>query len=97
VKGGEEMTKDRKDAIAEANVHRARHRRDISRKAERIEREWDREHFLRDLHRSSRCLTDDIAADPAQSLALTRAREQASQGKLISQEDLDREFHDDEE
>lgn len=99
MKGGETVLKDREEATRAANatIYRARRRREISRRAVRIEREWGHEHRLRDLHTASRRITEEIAADSAQARSLTKSRAQAVEGKLISQEELDRALRDDDE
>jgi len=61
------------------------------------ERPWTREHFMGDLHRVSRRLTAEIESDPKEAAALDRARRHAREGKLISQDEVDRELGADDE
>jgi len=75
---------------------RARRLREVKRKHEQRERAWSRDTCLDDLHRVSRRATAEIEADSKEAAGLDRARQQAREGKLISQEELDREFESDE-
>jgi len=74
----------------------ARHHRALKRRDERRERAWSRDVFLFDLHKARR-MTEEIRLEPGAAAALNRARQQAKEGKLISQEDLDRELNADDE
>ena len=75
-----------------------------SRKAVRVRRqaaerskeahEWTRDHFMHDLARASRRITQDIESDAAQASALDRSRQQARDGDLISEADFDAENED---
>jgi hypothetical protein len=68
-----------------------------SRPHARARHSWGRGEFMRDLERASRRATQEIEADPAQAAALDRSMQQAREGHLISQEELDRELGDDDE
>jgi hypothetical protein len=85
----------REEVINESS-RRARRLREIRRKHEQREQVWRRDMCLADLHKASRRATAEIEADPKEAAALERARQQAREGKLISQEELDREFESDE-
>jgi hypothetical protein len=85
--------------MAEHQVHeggseRMKLKRAARKEAQQPERDWTRDHFLADLNRVSRRITREIESDPAQAAALDRSREQAREGKLISQEEFDRESND---
>lgn len=71
--------------------------RDRRKDARRREREhdqspWTREHFMSDLALASRRVTQEIEQDTEQASALDRSREEARAGRVISQEDFDREM-----
>jgi len=75
----------------------ARRRHEKNRREEEREREWSHESFFKDLHKASQLLTSEIEGDPAEAEALDRARQQAHEGKLVSQEELDQELGTDDE
>jgi hypothetical protein len=84
---------------AEANKllsRHARHHRALRLRDEQREKASSRDLFLADLHRATR-MTEEIRSEPQEAAALNRARQHAREGKLISQEDLDREFDADDE
>jgi hypothetical protein len=74
----------------------ARHHRALRRRDEQREKAWNRDAFLSDLHRAAR-MTEEIKEEPGEAAALNRARQHAKEGRLISQEELDREFEADDE
>jgi len=74
----------------------ARHHRALRRRDEEREKAWSRDAFLSDLHKAAR-MTEEIKSEPGEAAALNRARQHAKEGKLISQEELDREFEADDE
>jgi hypothetical protein len=90
------MAFDGAEQIINEGSRRARRLREIKRKDERRERDWGRNLCLADLHLASRRATAEIEADPKEAAALDRARQQAREGDLVSQEELDREFESDE-
>lgn len=58
--------------------------------------DFTREHFFADLSKVSQRLTQDIEADPAQAASLDRARKEAREGKVRSEQELDDELESDE-
>jgi hypothetical protein len=82
---------------ADTRVRRAQRKRQVKRKEEGREREWSRDAFLGDLYRISRRATAEIESEPEQAQALDRAREQAREGNLVSQEELERRLNSDDE
>ncbi len=84
------------ETLSNERRHHAQRRRELHRKDEEHERTWSGDTLLRDLRKVSRRATAEIEADPQEAAALDRARRQARDGKLISQEELDREFESDE-
>lgn len=90
------MPKTDAERAVDTRVRRANQRRQVKRKQDEREKEWSRETFLDDLFKVSRRATSEIEADPDQAQALDRAREQAREGKTVSQEELERRLNDDE-
>lgn len=74
----------------------ARHHRALRRRDEQRERAWGRDAFLSDLHKAAR-MVEEIKSEPGEAACLDRARQHAKEGKLISQEELDRELEADDE
>lgn len=66
----------------------ARHHKSLKQRDERRERSA----HLGDLRRARRKATAEIEADAQELAGLRRARQQAEEGELISQEELDREL-----
>lgn len=89
------MAQDNSEAGKMLSRH-ARHHRALRRRDEQRERIKGQDVFLSDLHRARR-MTDEIRSEPEQAEALNRARRHAHEGKLISQEELDRELDADDE
>jgi hypothetical protein len=86
------MAFDSAEEVINEGSRRARRLREVKRKHEQRERTWSRDICLADLHKASRRATAEIESDPKEAAALDRARQQAREGKLISQDELDREF-----
>jgi len=84
---------------ANASGERLRATRTARKETQRAQREenWSRGDFFHDLGRASRRITREIEADPHQAEALERSREQAREGRVISQEDFDKETSDEDE
>jgi hypothetical protein len=90
------MTLDSAEEVINQGSRRARRLREVKRKHEQREQAWSRDICLADAHRASRRATAEIEADPKEAAGLDRARQQAREGELVSQEELDREFESDE-
>jgi hypothetical protein len=71
----------------------ARHHRSLKQRDERRERAL----YLIDLRRARRRATAEIEANPRELASLRRAVQQAHEGLLISQDELDRELAPDDE
>jgi len=54
------------------------------------DREWDRDHFAHDLRRASRRITTEISGNPTEARELREARQQVREGRVTTQEELDR-------
>jgi hypothetical protein len=89
-----------REELSDIRGRAGQHRREVHRKDIREERALHRDTYTSDVRRSkraSRLATAEIEADPAEVAGLRRATQQAQEGKLISQDELDRELQFDDE